>query len=273
MAAVIKSMTVVTVAAEKPSSLRRAPPPPSPSAPPPTLPLPPPPSHPPSPPPLQGDEGNFFYVVDAGAFDCFVKTPDTDGYGKLVLQYGAGTTFGELALMYNTPRAASVVATADSSLFAMDRETFRTILLQMMCQKRLRFEALLEQIPLLRSMQPYERSSIADAFMEVKFAAGDVILREGDTGDTFFILSEGSAVATQTGEKGEVQVLEYASGDYFGELSLLRNQQRAANVKAVTPCVCVTLDRSCFERLLGPVLEILQRNAENYKTYAQIVGL
>ena len=175
--------------------------------------------------------------------------------------------------MYNTPRAASVVATADSSLFAMDRETFRTILLQMMCQKRLRFEALLEQIPLLRSMQPYERSSIADAFMEVKFAAGDVILREGDTGDTFFILSEGSAVATQTGEKGEVQVLEYASGDYFGELSLLRNQQRAANVKAVTPCVCVTLDRSCFERLLGPVLEILQRNAENYKTYAQIVGL
>ena len=78
---------------------------------------------------------------------------------------------------------------------------------------------------------------------------------------------------SKAGEKGEVQVLEYASGDYFGELSLLRNQQRAANVKAVTPCVCVTLDRSCFERLLGPVLEILQRNAENYKTYAQIVGL
>ena len=82
----------------------------------------------------QGDEGNHFYIVDSGTFDCYVKKPD-DGLeepGKKVLDYCRGQTFGELALMYNTPRAASVVATSEAVLWAMDRETFRTVILQRM---------------------------------------------------------------------------------------------------------------------------------------------
>ena len=70
-----------------------------------------------------------------------MKTPDTDGYGKLVLQYGAGTTFGELALIQHTARGERG---GDSRLllFAMDRR--RSAILLQMC-RRLRFEALLEQ--------------------------------------------------------------------------------------------------------------------------------
>jgi len=176
----------------------------------------------------QSDEGNHFYIVDSGTFDCFVKKPD-DGLeppGKKVLEYKPGMTFGELALMYNTPRAASVVATSAATLWAMDRETFRTILLQMMCQKRMRFEALLETVPLLRSMEAYERTAVADAFDEQVHKQGEVILSEGSAGEAFYLIVKGTAMATKKGPEGRKSVLEYGEGDYFGELALLHNAPR-----------------------------------------------
>lgn len=225
----------------------------------------------------QGDEGNHFYIVDSGTFDCYVKKPD-DGLeepGKKVLDYGRGQTFGELALMYNTPRAASVVATSEAVLWAMDRETFRTVILQMMSAKRLRFEALLETVPLLRSMEAYERTAVADAFEERTYAAGEAIVTEGEQGDTFYMLCSGTAVAAKQGPDGKKKVHEYhKEGDYFGELSLLNDRPRAASIEAEVECTCVHLDRSSFERLLGPVIHILKRNAENYKSYAdgELIG-
>ena len=69
----------------------------------------------------------------SGTFECFVKKLDDgleDPRGRLVLSYAQGSTFGELALMYNTPRAATIVASSDSVLWAMDRYTFRSLILQ-----------------------------------------------------------------------------------------------------------------------------------------------
>ena len=119
------------------------------------------------------------------------------------------------------PRAASVVATSDATLWAMDRETFRTILLQMMCQKRMRFEALLETVPLLHSMEAYERTAVADAFDERVYKAGELILTEGAAGEAFYLMVKGTAIATKKGVEGRKQVLEYREGDYFGELALV----------------------------------------------------
>jgi cAMP-dependent protein kinase regulator len=84
-------------------------------------------------------------------------------------------------------------------------------------------------------------------------------------GHIFYILTEGDAVATQQdGNGAAVQVKAYASGDYFGELALLRNDARAASVSATSECKCISLDKASFERLLGPVHAILARDAENY---------
>jgi cAMP-dependent protein kinase regulator len=62
-------------------------------------------------------------------------------------------------------------------------------------------------------------------------------------------------------------VKTYKTGDYFGELALLNSEPRAANVKARTDCVCVTMDRHAFKRMLGPLEELLKRNMDLYVKY------
>ena len=114
-------------------------------------------------------------------------------------------------------------------------------------------------------MQSYERTRLADNFDEQSFPAGSEIIREGDVGSSFYILTEGECQATQLDESGGQQaVRDYAAGEYFGELALLRDADRAASVRAITDCKCILLDKASFERLLGPVKEILARDADNY---------
>lgn len=162
----------------------------------------------------QGEAGDFFYIVDSGALDCYVAADDAPPPGRKVTSYAAGATFGELALMYGCPRKATIVATTDVLLFGIEREVFRTLVLVKYMAQRLRFEEIVAGIPLLSSMDQYERAALADACEEAPYPAGSHIICEGEFGQTFYILLEGSAVATQADEAGvECPVKSYASGE------------------------------------------------------------
>lgn len=81
-------------------------------------------------------------------------------------------------------------------------------------------------------MDPYERSKLSDAFVECKFKEGDYVIKEGELGDAFYIITDGEAIATKTLQEGEEpqKVMTYHKGDYFGERALLTNEARAANI-------------------------------------------
>lgn len=82
------------------------------------------------------------------------------------------------------------------------------------------------------------------------------------------MVEEGELRATKSKEgQPEVEVMRYKPGDYFGELALLKNQPRAANIICLTDCTLVVLDRESFKRMLGPIEDILKRNAEIYEKY------
>ena len=92
--------------------------------------------------------------------------------------YMAGDTFGELALLYNTPRAATVTSRSDCVLFELDRECFNFLVKEAMIKKREKYETFLSKIELLQSLEPYERMTIADALRPIRFQKGEYVVRE-----------------------------------------------------------------------------------------------
>lgn len=125
------------------------------------------------------------------------------------------------------------------------------------------------QVELLKDVDPYERSKVADALKTQTYQAGDDIIKEGQEGDTFYLLLDGEAEAIKNGKV----VMEYKRGGYFGELALLKNQPRAATVRAKTNCKVAYMDRKSFKRLLGPLEALLMRNMDHYRQVMKQLGL
>merc|ERR1711862_912443 len=93
------------------------------------------------------------------------------------------------------------------------------------------------------------------------FTKGDSIVKQDDPGDKFYIVEEGALYAEKAGSR----VLDYKQGDYFGELALLKNQPRAASVIVESDTAKVlSLTRQSFNKMLGPLQEMLKRNADRY---------
>ncbi|KAI8077983.1 cyclic nucleotide-binding-like protein [Gilbertella persicaria] len=158
----------------------------------------------------QGAVGDYFYIVSSGTLDCFVN-------GNKVTQYQRGGSFGELALMYNAPRAASIQATSDAVLWALDRVSFRSILMENNAQKRNMHEKFMQDVPLFKSLELAEMHKIADALEPVWFRDGDVVLRQGDPGDNFYLIERGEAICYRQQPGGQPeQVNQLKKGDYFG---------------------------------------------------------
>ena len=75
----------------------------------------------------------------------------------------------------------------------------------------------MEEVPILISLEPYERHKIADALESAAFNDGEVVIREGENGEAFFIIESGEAECTQLDASGvSHSVLLLKKGDYFG---------------------------------------------------------
>ena len=107
-------------------------------------------------------------------------------------EYGPGDSFGELALLYDAPRAANIVASTDVVLWSLDRNTFNHIIKNAVQQKREKYESFLESVELLKSLDKNEKTKLSDVLKEEWFEKGDFIIKEGDqTGDRFYMVIEG----------------------------------------------------------------------------------
>ena len=217
----------------------------------------------------QGDFGDSLFIVESGTLDCY-KQFGKDEEPKKVKEYVAGDVFGELALLYNSPRAASVKATSEVRTWVLDRETFIHIVKDAAQKKREHYEQILKKVEILSTIEPYELMQISDALGSATYHQGDYIIKEGEMGDVFYILERGECSATKTLEPGkaETDIKEYKEGDYFGERALIKGEPRYANIVAKSEIVkVISLDRDSFKRLLGPIEELLKRNMDKYQNY------
>nr|XP_010296552.1 PREDICTED: cAMP-dependent protein kinase type II-beta regulatory subunit-like [Balearica regulorum gibbericeps] len=223
----------------------------------------------------QGDDGDNFYVIDRGTYDIYVKC---DGVGRCVGTYDNRGSFGELALMYNTPRAATIIATSPGAIWGLDRVTFRRIIVKNNAKKRRMYENFIESLPFLKSLEVSERLKVVDVIGTKVYKDGEQIIAQGDLADSFFIVESGEVriIMTRKGkqdveENGAVEIARCSRGQYFGELALVTNKPRAASAFALGTVKCLVMDVQAFERLLGPCMEILKRNIANYEE--QLVAL
>jgi cAMP-dependent protein kinase regulator len=192
----------------------------------------------------QGDKNaDQFYIIQDGSF-----VIDVDG--EEVATYGPGQNFGELALLYSAPRAASVIAETDGVLWSLHRCFFRTFIKSSAKKKRGETEKCLMSVPEFRppriTMEDLRR--LSDAMRNQSFAAGADVVRQGEKGSDFFLIIAGScAVAVDA-----VRVGTMNAGDYFGERALLDRecQLRTATVTAEADCECLVLGEEDFRSLV-----------------------
>jgi uncharacterized membrane protein len=109
----------------------------------------------------------------------------------------------------------------------------------------------LREIPLFSEMDEQEVAGIRAIMEEMKFKPGQVIIREGETGNLFYVITEGQAEIIIRDAGGADIVLHKAGpGDFFGELSMLTNEPRSARVRATEPLITLALERDDFFNFL-----------------------
>uniref|UniRef100_A0A8C2Q967 cAMP-dependent protein kinase type II regulatory subunit n=2 Tax=Cyprinus carpio TaxID=7962 RepID=A0A8C2Q967_CYPCA len=212
----------------------------------------------------QGDDGDNFYVIERGVYDIVVQK---DGVGCCVGQYDNKGSFGELALMYNTPRAATIIAKEEGALWGLDRATFRRLIVKNNAKKRRMYEIFIESVPLLKSLEISERMKIVDVLGVKLFQDGERIIMQVN----FTVALKSSSLKSDRQDNAEVEIARCSRGQYFGELALVTNKPRAASAYAIGDIKCLVIDVQAFERLLGPCKEIMKRNIAHYEE--QLVAL
>jgi len=212
----------------------------------------------------EGEDGFDLFVIEEGSPEC---SKLIDGVKKVVKTCQPGDVFGELALLYNCPRAATVETPERCVCWRLDRETFNCVVREAAIKRSAQYDQFIKDVPLLSACSAQERELIVDALKCDKYMQGEYVVKQGETGDRFYMVEEGTLCAMKlSGSNPETRnVNEYSKGMYFGELALLKNQARAASVVVTSPVAkVVSLDRKCFMNLVGSVSEMLQRQVASY---------
>jgi len=204
----------------------------------------------------QGDAGDWFYVVDAGEFSVTLSQADKQvEILKYTTQGGTNPCFGELALMYSKPRAATVTAAKDGVLWAMDRRSFRAILMKSSATSMVRT---LRSVDVLKSMTVGQLQRLQDMLTEMTFSDGESVITQGEHSETFYVIVEGRVRCTKREPTGpEIELMQLGEGQYFGERALLTSAPRAANVIAMGRLKCLHISKDAFEEVLGPLQNII----------------
>ncbi|CAD7940432.1 unnamed protein product [Amoebophrya sp. A120] len=225
---------------------------------------------------------NKFFVVEKGEFLCYKKVTSelcegdlqeqvsSRGQGKSDVEvdelttYRALDSFGERSLMYNEPRAATVECLSDdSALWVIDRRDFRRVLREKVRHKLRQYVSVLEKVDVLHTLLQEEKEALSECLTELHFQKGQDVLVQGTAGEALFILYQGDVVI-RTNAQGRVKVLSATQENcpYFGEQALIKDDVRNATVTVDSAtAVILSIDRTTFENLLGPLKELM-RNKE-----------
>jgi CRP-like cAMP-binding protein len=123
--------------------------------------------------------------------------------------------------------------------------------------------------PLFGGFSEDELRAVISRLRLLSFEPGDIVVTEGQPGDSLFVLTTGALkafVRDQTGRN--VPVRDMPEGSFFGEISMLCEQPRSATVTCATHCELLALDRAAFDEIVAVHPHVRQVVQETYETRA-----
>ncbi|CAD7955388.1 unnamed protein product [Amoebophrya sp. A120] len=232
----------------------------------------------------QGDiQAEEFYVIASGKFDVSVADQHTTDHkihaAENVATLSSGQSFGELALLYQAPRAATITCKTAGTLFAIDRFTFKDTLRKANENRHLGYVKILDSIHLFDCLLADEKEAMASCLVETHYIMGETIIKEGEEGDAFYILKQGQIAFTKKDEKGQEKVVSHmdstkpGKGCYFGERSLLKAEKRAATVRVTSQeAVALALSKERFEDMVGPLADLIKAQEAGQQRTAKVAA-
>ncbi|MBK7893743.1 MAG: cyclic nucleotide-binding domain-containing protein [Candidatus Promineifilaceae bacterium] len=204
----------------------------------------------------QGDVPDKFYIITRGRVAVVLQPPD--GLDAVLNYLGPGDFFGEVGLLRQSRRMATVRAETAVDVMTMDYPTFKNWIegssliaqeIKALAAERTRDTGPLEPAPQLE-IPPMPAEFVETAVESAEqYEPHAVIIRQGEEPDRFYIIVEGFVSVTHEDENGKQHQVAYlTAGDYFGEIGLLEGSERIATVTAVTRVKVVSFNRDTFRR-------------------------
>jgi CRP-like cAMP-binding protein/Zn-dependent protease len=198
----------------------------------------------------QGDRPTAFYVVRKGVLQV-VEEDLESGRTRILRTLGRGESFGELGLVDDLARTATVRAVVDAQVFEVDESAFDHLLADTIRVPELaptiQTLAELRRLPAFATLGPDDLAEVAAHGSWVHAAPGATIIEQGERGDAFYVIGSGQVEVIRDGQVSRTM----GAGDHVGELALLADVPRTATVVARTPTRLFRLDREGFDRVIA----------------------
>eukprot|EP01029_Cantina_marsupialis_P012269 TRINITY_DN2709_c0_g1_i1.p1 TRINITY_DN2709_c0_g1~~TRINITY_DN2709_c0_g1_i1.p1 ORF type:complete len:614 (-),score=178.83 TRINITY_DN2709_c0_g1_i1:246-2087(-) len=230
----------------------------------------------------QGERGDTFFLVESGEVAVVErKMKDGKQVEEELKRRGRGWYFGEGALQSEEGvRNADVKAVSTCTCLTLGRREFHDLLgpLHDLINRNFKKRVLMT-LDLLKKLNDEQLDGVVDQMVTRVYEDGEYICKQGEAGDTFFIIEEGQVRVTRKEEAldpessiksqrralspredEETEIGTLIHGEYFGEGALLTNAPRRANIIATNKVTCITLSREAFENALGPLRKMLDEN-------------
>ncbi|MBZ4420474.1 cyclic nucleotide-binding domain-containing protein [Myxococcus sp. RHSTA-1-4] len=232
---------------------------------------------------VEGTPGASMFAMVEGRADV-LRTLE-GGERKSVGAVVPGDFFGELALVSEGLRLATVVVTERGVLLELTRERMAAVAAKHPqvavavdgFYRRRMVENLLRSNPLLNKLTPEQKAAVSRDFELRPVAKGEALLKQGQTGDAFYVLLRGRCTPWLEKPDGRrVALTELREGDVFGEISLLLDKPVSATVSADVEGVVLRLERAAFEKhlLSQPGLKgmLMRMGTERLQRSAQVLA-
>ena len=189
--------------------------------------------------------------------------------GLVIVTFSIGQGFGEMELMYIQPCVATVKARNDVDTWAIDRQTYKKLVMQLAMKRRELYTELLGKIDFLEQMSDYDRHTLADALSPEECPEGTYLIKRGEQNDWMHIIVDGRIEVfgvdeeSDTGARKHICYLE--RGACVGELEFLNQHHAVADCVAATPLRTCRLHRDHFELCMGPIVDVLRKTVRQDK--------